>query len=249
MSPRPLRDRPPRPFDLGEEVVQVRVRESSRASRSRIVVGPRRPLEIVVPRGVRDGEIDALLESKRRWIAEALARARAVAGRPARLGLERPGVVWLAGEPLPVARLNGRRSVAAVEAGRLLVRGPDAAAPAAVERWYRREARRRILPLVERGAARLGLEVGSVAIGDAKTRWGSCSSRGTLSFSWRLLLVPHEVLEYVVVHELVHLREPNHSKAFWRLVEAARPGWQEQARWLREHGHELHDYRPATALA
>jgi predicted metal-dependent hydrolase len=248
VSPRPLRDRPPRPFDFGEEVVQVRVRESSRARRIRVVVGPRRPPEIVVPRGVRDSEIDALLESKRLWIAQAVARAKAVAGRPARLGLGQPGLVWLAGEPLPVARRNGRRSVAAVEDGRLLVRGPDAAAPAAVERWYRREARRRIVPLVERGAARLGLEVGSVAIGDARTRWGSCSSRGTLSFSWRLLLVPHEVLEYVVVHELLHLREPNHSEAFWRLVEAARPGWREQARWLREHGQELHDYRPAAAL-
>ena len=225
------------------------MRESSRARRSRVLVGPLRPLEIVVPRGVRDSEIDALLESKRRWIAQAVAKAKAVAGRPPRLGLQQPGLVWLAGEPLPVARLNGRRSVAAVEDGRLLVRGPDDAAPAAVERWYRREARRLIVPLVERGAARLGLEVGSVAIGDARTRWGSCSSRGTLSFSWRLLLVPHEVLEYVVVHELVHLCEPNHSKAFWRLVEAARPGWQEQARWLREHGHELHDYRSATALA
>ena len=212
-------------------------------------MGPRRPLELVVPRGVRDSEIDALLESKRRWIAEAVAKASAVAGRAARLGLGQPGVVWLSGVALPVARRNGPRSVAAVEAGRLLVRGPDAAAPAAVERWYRREARRRIVPPVERGAARLGVEVGSVAIGDAKTRWGSCSSRGTLSFSWRLLLVPPEVLEYVVVHELLHLREPNHSEAFWRLVEAARPGWQEQARWLRDHGHELHDYRPATALA
>ena len=196
-----------------------------------------------------DREIDALLESKRRWITAKLAVARAVAGDPARLGLGQPGVVWLSGEPLPVARVNGRRSVAAVEAGRLLVRGPDAAAPAAVERWYRREARRRIARLVERGAARLRVDVGSVAIGDAKTRWGSCSSRGTLSFSWRLVLVPHEVLEYVVVHELLHLREPNHSQAFWRLVEAVRPGWGEQARWLREHGHELHDYRPATALA
>ena len=224
------------------------MRESSRARRIRVVVGPRRPLEIVVPRGVRDSEIDALLESKRLWIAQAVAKAKAVAGRPARLGLGQPGLVWLAGEPLPVARRNGRRSVAAVEGGRLLVRGPEAAAPAAIERWYRREARRRIVPLVERGAARLGLEVGSVAIGDARTRWGSCSSRGTLSFSWRLLLVPHEVLEYVVVHELLHLREPNHSEAFWRLVEAARPGWREQARWLREHGQELHDYRPAAAL-
>lgn len=71
---------------------------------------------------------------------------------------------------------------------------------------------------------------------------------GNLSFSWRLLLAPESVLDYVVVHELLHLREPNHSKAISRLVEAAQPGWQEQARWLREHGQELHDYQVASVL-
>jgi len=122
-------------------------------------------------------------------------------------------------------------------------------AAAAIERWYRRQARQRVLDVAEREADRLGVEFKSVGIRDPRTRWGSCSSRGNLSFSWRLLLAPPEVLEYVVVHELLHLREPNHTKAFWRLVETARPGWQQQARWLREHGQELHGYTPASALA
>jgi predicted metal-dependent hydrolase len=120
---------------------------------------------------------------------------------------------------------------------------------AAIERCYRREARRRVIAVAEREAARIGLGFNSVGIRDPKTRWGSCSSRANLSFSWRLLLAPPEVLEYVVIHELLHLREPNHTKAFWRLVEAARPGWQQQARWLREHGQELHEYAPHAALA
>jgi len=129
----------------------------------------------------------------------------------------------------------------------LIVAGPVEGVNAAIERWYRREARRRILEVASREAKRLGLEYGSVGIRDPRTRWGSCSRRGNLSFSWRLLLAPPEVLEYVVVHELCHLRVSNHSKAFWRALEAARPGWQDQARWLREHGQELHDYRPAVA--
>ena len=208
------------------------MRESSRARRIRVLVGPRRPLEIVVPPGVRDGELDALLESRRGWIADALAEARMAAARPARLGLEQPGLVWLAGEPLPVTHRNGRRSVAAVEAGRLLVRGPEAAAPAAIERWYRREARRRIVPLVERGAARLGLEVGSVAIGDAKTRWGSCSSRGRLSFSWRLILAPAEVRRYVVAHEVAHLVHMDHGTKFKALERKLFEGDVDAARLL-----------------
>lgn len=72
--------------------------------------------------------------------------------------------------------------------------------------------------------------------------------RGNLSFSWRLLVAPADVLEYVVVDELCHLRERNHSRTFWRLLDAARPGWQKQARWLREHGQELHDYQPSAVF-
>jgi predicted metal-dependent hydrolase len=83
---------------------------------------------------------------------------------------------------------------------------------------------------------RLGLTFQSIAIRDLRTRWGSCSRKANLSFSWRLAAAPREVLDYVVVHELCHLREPSHQKPFWRLLESARPGWQEQARWLREHG-------------
>jgi predicted metal-dependent hydrolase len=124
----------------------------------------------------------------------------------------------------------------------------------ALDRWYRREAGSTIESVVERQAARLGsarlaLDYASVAVRDQKTRWGSCSRKDNLSFSWRLVIAPPEVLEYVVVHELLHLREPNHSKAFWRLLEAARPCWQEQARWLREHGQELHDNVAASAHA
>ena len=112
----------------------------------------------------------------------------------------------------------------------------------AIDRWYRREARRLVEAAVAREAARLGVECERIAVRDQRTRWGSCSTRGTLSFSWRLALAPPEVLEYVVVHELLHLREHNHSRAFWALLDEHRPGWRGQAAWLREHGEELQAY-------
>ena len=95
-----------------------------------------------------------------------------------------------------------------------------------------------------REAARLGLVYARIAVRDQRTRWGSCSTRGTLSFSWRLALAPPEVLDYVVVHELLHLREHNHSRAFWRLLDEHRPSWREQADWLRAHGEELQAFSP-----
>lgn len=241
-----LRDREPLPFSIGDEVLSVRVRESARAKTARIIVGPRRPLEVIVPRGTTAAEIYGFLEEKRRWIGRKVVKARTIAARPPRLGLERPGVVWLAGEELPIERREGRRSMATLSDGRLVLSGPDG--EAAVRRWYRREARRRIKDVLVREARRLGLEYRSLAIRDPGTRWGSCSRKGNLSFSWRLAAAPPEVMEYVVVHELCHLQEPTHQKPFWRLLSAVRPGWQEHAHWLREHGQELHDYAPGRAV-
>jgi predicted metal-dependent hydrolase len=205
-------------LEIDGETISVRVRESARARRLRVTLGPRRPLEAVVPSRVTEGQVDRFLDDVRPWIARKL---RELAARPAQLELGCPGVVWVGLEP----------------------RIAPAGDSAAIERWYREEARRRIALVAKREAARLGVAHGVIGIRDPRTRWGSCSSRGNLSFSWRLVIAPAEVLEYVVVHELCHLRELNHSKRFYRLLEQARPTWREEAAWLREFGHELHDYR------
>jgi predicted metal-dependent hydrolase len=104
-------------------------------------------------------------------------------------------------------------------------------------------ARELVSALAEEEAGRLGVAYRRIRIGGQRTLWGSCSPRGTLSFNWRLVLAPAEVLDYVVVHELCHLRVPNHSRRFWGLVEERRPHWREQRDWLREHGPELLAFR------
>jgi predicted metal-dependent hydrolase len=110
----------------------------------------------------------------------------------------------------------------------------------------RRAVRELVGMLIDEEAPELGVEPARVQIRDQRSRWGSCSTRGTLSFNWRLVLAPFEVLDYVVVHELCHLREPNHSHRFWKLVERRRPDWRAQRDWLHEHGPELLAFRPAA---
>jgi predicted metal-dependent hydrolase len=126
-------------------------------------------------------------------------------------------------------RQQRRRQIPRLGLGRLVVSEAEA----------RAAARELVSALADDEAAALAVSYARIRIGGQRTLWGSCSSSGTLSFNWRLVLAPFDVLDYVVVHELCHLRVPNHSPRFWRLVEWRRPQWRQQRDWLSEHGAEL----------
>lgn len=202
-------------LEVAGRFIEVAVRESSRARLIRVVAHADGTVEIVVPRRTSQRAVEHTLETHAEWLARQLARSSA-----RKLGIQRPDVVWLHGRPLPLPRARSLGT------------------------WYREQARGAVHDVVSREATRLGLEYARVAIRDQRTRWGSCSSLGNLSFNWRLVIAPLEVLEYVVVHELCHLRQHNHSPAFWKLVAEARPSYKREKRWLDEHGPELLVYRP-----
>ena len=113
----------------------------------------------------------------------------------------------------------------------------------------RREARARIELIAQSEAMALGVRYKRLTIRDQVSRWGSCSSAGALSFNWRLVLAPHDVLDYVVVHEVCHLVEHHHGPGFWALVGKRRPAYQESKDWLDAHGWEILAYRPPLDAA
>jgi predicted metal-dependent hydrolase len=113
----------------------------------------------------------------------------------------------------------------------------------------RREARERISLIAQSEAMALGVEYTRITLRDQRSRWGSCSAKGGLSFNWRLVLAPHDVLDYVVVHEVCHLAELNHGPGFWKLVEQRRPQYRDSKQWLDEHGWEILAYRPPLEVA
>lgn len=108
-----------------------------------------------------------------------------------------------------------------------------------LEKRYRNAARTQFEQRCAFYRAFTGGSYSSITVRDQKTRWGSCSSRGTLSFNYRLIFAPPAVLDYVVVHELCHLTHMNHSKEFWNLVGSVMPDYKKHRKWLKEHGREL----------
>jgi predicted metal-dependent hydrolase len=217
--------------------VRYRVRRSERARRLSMRVLPEIGLEVVLPRGAALHEAAAFVRREQRWVLNALARLPA-----------EPAAADLAdGTCTPF--LDGSLRIRLTEAARTRIRRKDdtlhvalssgVTVSQAVEAWYRAEARRVLRERAELHAAALGVTVGRVTIKDTRSRWGSCSSKGNLNFSWRLLLAPWAVMDYVAAHEVAHLLELNHSPRFWSLVESRCPGYREQRAWLRQHGRWL----------
>lgn len=195
-------------------------------SGARLTVPPRTPAT----------QIDAFLRASTEWVDRQRRRTRS----PSPLG-SGDRLAYLDGELDLVVRITGgtRQSVVRIGSRLEVATGGSAAIDALVEAWYRRQAGELIEPRCEKIADRLGANVGRVSIRDTRSRWGSCSSAGTLSFSWRLLLAPEHVLDYVVAHEVCHLLQRDHSPAFWALVRETDPGAELARRWLRESGELL----------
>jgi hypothetical protein len=229
-------------------VSRYQIRRSGRARRLRITVRPA-GVEVVAPLGMRDAEIAAFVEGNQRWIEAKLEAIRqrlaAHAGSnrlvdgariPFRGGWQRLRVTG-GGRSRPLVRHDGDIRV------ELPDRLPAALQESEVERvltgWLRREARAEAKTLIQRFGPRHGLMPRGLVIKAHRTLWGSCTVRDVVNLNWRLILAPPAVLEYVVVHELCHLRHRHHQPPFWRLVAEILPDYGQQRRWLRANGHLL----------
>jgi predicted metal-dependent hydrolase len=214
-----------------EPDIPYSVRRSTRARRVRVTVDPHTGVEVVLPQRAPAREAAAAVVQLRGWIEQRLAEAEVVRSHVAARG----DTVPYLGVDLTLVREPGRTRVHR-RGDTLLV--PQEPAEA-LERWYRRQAREEIEPRLDAAVAQLGRSYTRLAIRAQRTRWGSCSSTGVMSFNWRLLLAPEAVLDYVVWHEACHLAVMDHSPRFWGLVARHCPTYQEPRRWLRRYGGTL----------
>jgi predicted metal-dependent hydrolase len=209
------------------------VRRSDRARRVRVTVDRAGAVEVVLPRRLPLRAAEEAMLELRPWIDRRLAEV----GRQRAAVLARGDTVPYLGTSLTLRSEPGRTRVTR-RGDTLLVPAGDER-PEAIERWYRRMARTEIQTRLDRACAAAGLSYTRLTIRDQRTRWGSCSRTGALSFNWRLLLAPEAVLDYVIWHEVCHLAVMDHSPRFWALVARHCPDHRAQAAWLRRNAGTL----------
>lgn len=220
----------------------LRVVENARAKRLtlRIDAGGQ-GLRVTVPPGLRKGEIDRFLDRHRDWLELKLSR---LPDRPqVRAGVKLP----LRGTPHLIVHVAAKRGTVSVgeQDGRpaLHVHGEEAHLPRRLADFLKREAKRDIERLVEKHAAGIGRRAKAIRYKDTSSRWGSCTADGVLSFSWRIMMAPPTVIDYLVAHEAAHLREMNHGPKFWALCRELCPRTDEARAWLKRNGAALQAIR------
>jgi predicted metal-dependent hydrolase len=212
--------------------IEYTVRRSSRARRVRVNVRAHTSVEVVLPAHAPERAAAAAVRELAPWIERRLSEGRRALARVA----ERAGTVPYLGTPLVLVPEPGRTR-AHRRGEKLLV--PMGDHRPAVERLYRRLARKEIAARLDAAVAVAGASYDGLSIRSQSTRWASCSASGAMSFNWRLLLAPEPVLDYVVWHEVCHLDIRDHSPRFWALLASRYPAWRTQRDWLRLHGGTL----------
>jgi predicted metal-dependent hydrolase len=226
---------------IGARAIPYTLKVSARAKRMRVTIANGQ-MSVTVPKGLRLYSVDRFLQEHGQWILAKLEQVKKQKVKP----VLPKDVLLVEGVPMRVERIEEkeRKSRARVDLmkDRVIVRMPAGSrtSPLAIaEDWLREQARDVISAEVNRQAALMRAKPTGLSIRDQRTRWGSCSGKGALSFNWRLVMAPPVVMQYVVIHELAHLFQPNHSKDFWAVVASYEPEYKKHRAWLRKNASLL----------
>lgn len=222
---------------VADRAVPLEVRRHARARRISIRIDhASRAIVLVLPRRASLAEGLRFVEEKRRWLESRLR------GMPRPVALVPGAAVPLLGRERVICHDPERPRRVVVKNGAIHLGGPLEMVPRRLETWLKGEAKRLLEAKARAMAERIGKTPRRITVRDTTSRWGSCSASGDLSFSWRLLLAPEAVLDYVVAHEVAHLKHMHHGARFWGLVGKLVGDHEPARRWLREHGLALHRY-------
>ncbi len=224
-------------LQVGEETLPLVIRRHQRAKRICLRYNPTsHAISLTLPRHTRVGDGLAFLMQKSEWLVETLRAA------PTKKQIKPGVVIPLLGKRVRIKHDGDLAHAWEMRDDILYVSGDRDAFCQNVTAALREIASRTLTALAMRYAVRMGRRLNRVSVRDTRSRWGSCSSTARLSFSYRLIFAPKEVMEYVVAHEVAHLRHMNHSTAFWNAVEYICPDYEAAKDWLKLHGKDLYRF-------
>jgi predicted metal-dependent hydrolase len=228
-----------RHIQLGSEIVGYRLRRARRRSIGIVIDDD--GLRVAAPGYMPIAEVEAFIREKARWVLKKLSEWRA-APKPPVVNWSDGTMIALLGEPVRIELLPGRRDISLRE-GRLGIGLAPRAEPAALRKrgiaWLQDRARALFGERLAHYAASLGVPTPALTLSNARTQWGVCREGGHVRLNWRLIHLPLRLIDYVVAHELAHLREMNHSARFWAVVGSLYPDYEAARRELRDCSHRL----------
>lgn len=201
----------------------------------------RKSLSITLPQAISIRQGLDFANEKQQWILQQIAHYSH--SKPFHDGQ----VVPVLGKNITLKHKGGRGTVSE-DNGILWVHGDIEFMARRIQKWLMEKLKKEITLLAEKFSRRLNVKVGRITLRDNSSSWGSCSSGGNLSFSWRLVFAPYEVLEYIVAHETAHIKEHNHSDNFWKLVAQICPTYKNAENWLKRNGNSLYMYDVTSPL-
>ena len=226
-----------RSITLDDRPVPLTVCRNARAKRMRLRVDfDTAGIILTLPQRATEEQGFTFLLRQRAWILDRLGSL------PPRVPFCPDALVPILGAEHPIRHRPADRLAVRIEHGAIIVPGCLEAVPRRVDRWLRGEAKRVLTERAHAMAARLGRPIGRITVRDTRTRWGSCSQAGNLSFCWRLIMTPPHVLDYVAAHEVAHMEVCNHGPVFWRTVAGLSDDVEGARAWLLRHGPGLARY-------
>lgn len=226
----------PKPDVIPQEIAGIRVRPSPRARRMALRVDTRKgDVFLTFPKGMSEKKAQRFIEENRDWIAKQAVKAV----RPKVFAAG--SVIRVLDQDYVIEHVRGR-GLTRMEGDKIIVHGASEHISRRAKDFLKKLAVEHLTALADQKAAAAGLKHAAVRVIDPRSRWGSCSADGRLMFSWRLVLAPEEVMDYVVAHEVAHRVHMNHGKKFWALCYSLTPDGIAARRWLRKNGAALHAY-------
>lgn len=223
-------------IDIGDTRLPIIITKRRTSRRLVVRYQPlKKSLSLTLPQATSIKQGLHFVNEKRGWIARQLLQYE---NAPS---FSDGGVIPIFGKDIKIEHVGGRGTVTEAE-GVLQIHGDIEFMARRVKKYLIGRLKSEIVMLAKNNAEKLGVKTGSITLRDTSSRWGSCSFDGNLSFSWRLVFAPYEVLAYVVAHEVTHIREHNHSPRFWNLLESIYPGYEAAENWLKKNGKSLYSY-------